>query len=60
MRGTRRRPGQGGQIIVVFALALVAIIAMSALLFDAADWLVTRRKLPGRGCRVSAGRNLSG
>ena len=43
-RRDRRRPAQGGQIIVLFVLSLTAMFAMAALLFDGAQALVQRRQ----------------
>jgi len=40
---------QRGQILPLFAFCLVALIAMSALLYDAADALVTRRNYQNAG-----------
>jgi hypothetical protein len=55
----RRDRREGGQVLALFALSLVAIIAMAALLFDAADALVTRRKLQNAGDAAAiAGSNL--
>lgn len=48
-----------GQVLALFALSLVAIIAMAALLFDAADALVTRRELQNAGDAAAiAGSNV--
>jgi Putative Flp pilus-assembly TadE/G-like len=53
MRGLTR-PGsadrrEGGQVIVLFVLSLMALVAMSALLFDAGQALVLRRQLQDAG-----------
>ncbi|CAN5459183.1 hypothetical protein BH20CHL7_BH20CHL7_07590 [soil metagenome] len=43
------RSGDSGQIIVLFALSMVAILAMAALLFSGAHSLVVRRQLQDAG-----------
>ena len=54
-RGNRR----SGQILPLFAIALIAILAMAALLFDGANTLVTRRKLQNAGDSAAlAGANV--
>jgi Putative Flp pilus-assembly TadE/G-like len=45
----RTRSAEKGQVIVLFTLSLVAIIAMATLLFDAANALVLRRQLQDAG-----------
>jgi len=49
MDRTAGRPRERGQILVLFVLSLMAMIAMSALLFDAAQALVLRRQLQDAG-----------
>jgi Flp pilus assembly protein TadG len=50
---------QGGQILPLFILALVAILAMTALLFDGANALASRRKLQNAGDAAAlAGANV--
>jgi hypothetical protein len=50
---------QRGQILPLFAFCLVALIAMSALLYDAADALVTRRSYQNAGDAAAiAGSNI--
>jgi hypothetical protein len=46
---TAGRRGEAGQILPFFALALVAIIAMAALLFTGANSLLLRRQLQNAG-----------
>ena len=46
---TRRRDRQGGQIMILFALSLVVIIAMAGLLFSGAQALVVRRQIQNAG-----------
>ena len=48
-RGTRRRDGERGQVLVLFILGLVAMLAVGALLLDGANALVTRRRLQNAG-----------
>jgi len=43
------REGARGQILPLFVLAMVVILALSALLFDGASALVTRRRLQNAG-----------
>ena len=45
----RRRNGEQGQILVLFILGLVAMLAVGALLLDGANALVTRRRLQNAG-----------
>jgi uncharacterized membrane protein len=48
-----------GQILPLFALSLVAILAMAALLFDGANTLVNRRQLQNAGDAAAlAGANV--
>ncbi|MGH2838570.1 MAG: pilus assembly protein TadG-related protein [Thermoleophilaceae bacterium] len=49
MRGSRRRDGERGQVLVLFILGLVAMLAVGALLLDGANALVTRRRLQNAG-----------
>jgi Flp pilus assembly protein TadG len=52
MRGVRRQPsqdGERGQILVLFVLGLVVMLAVGALLLDGANALVTRRRLQNVG-----------
>ena len=44
-----RRNGERGQILVLFILGLVAMLAVGALLLDGANALVTRRRLQNAG-----------
>jgi hypothetical protein len=48
-RDRSRRGGQTGQILPFFAIALVAVVAMAALLFTGANALVLRRQLQNSG-----------
>ena len=48
-RGSRRREGEKGQVLVLFILGLVAMLAVGALLLDGANALVTRRRLQNAG-----------
>jgi Flp pilus assembly protein TadG len=45
----RNRDAQGGQILVLFVLGLIVMLAVSALLIDGANALVTRRRLQNVG-----------
>src|SRR5215212_9634583 len=45
----REREPEHGQIIILFALALTALLAMGALLFSGANTLVLRRQLQNAG-----------
>lgn len=47
MRARNNGQGQRGQALVLFALALTAMLIMSTLLFDGAQSLVLRRRLQG-------------
>ena len=47
-RGSRRN-GERGQVLVLFILGLVAMLAVGALLLDGANALVTRRRLQNAG-----------
>lgn len=49
MRRPRSTDREHGQIIVLFALAMVAVLAMGALLFSGAQTLVMRRQLQNAG-----------
>jgi Flp pilus assembly protein TadG len=44
-----RRDRQGGQIMILFALSLIVIIAMGGLLFSGAQALVVRRQIQNAG-----------
>jgi hypothetical protein len=58
-RGTRRRDGERGQVLVLFILGLVAMLAVGALLLDGANALVTRRRLQNAGDAAAlAGANI--
>jgi hypothetical protein len=58
-RGSRRQEGERGQILVLFVLGLIVMLAISALLFDAANALVTRRRLQNAGDAAAlAGANV--
>jgi hypothetical protein len=46
---TQSRRGEAGQVLPFFAIALVAIIAMAALLFTGANALVVRRSMQNAG-----------
>jgi hypothetical protein len=53
------RPREHGQMLVLFALALVVILTVSALLLDGAGTLVTRRRLQNVGDAAAlAGANV--
>jgi Putative Flp pilus-assembly TadE/G-like len=59
MRGSRRRAGERGQVLVLFVLGLVAMLAVGALLLDGANALVTRRRLQNAGDAAAlAGANV--
>lgn len=59
MRSSNEPRGASGQILALFALSLVAIVAMAALLFDGSQALVTRRSLQNAGDAAAlAGANL--
>jgi Flp pilus assembly protein TadG len=45
----RQREGERGQILILFVLGLVVLLAASALLIDGANSLVTRRRLQNMG-----------
>ena len=49
MRRSRPTAHEHGQVIVLFALAMVAVLAMGALLFSGAQTLVMRRQLQNGG-----------
>jgi len=49
MIGSKHREREHGQIIILFALAMVAMLAMGALLFSGAQTLVLRRQLQNAG-----------
>jgi Flp pilus assembly protein TadG len=57
MHSRRRHDQEHGQVIVLFALAIVAMLAMGALLFNGAQTLVLRRQLQNAGdaAALSAG-----
>ena len=58
-RGSRRRDGERGQVLVLFILGLVAMLAVGALLLDGANALVTRRRLQNAGDSAAlAGANV--
>ena len=57
--GRIRRPGERGQILPLFVLSLVVLIAMAALLFDGAGAFATRRRLQNAGDAAAlAGSNV--
>src|SRR4026209_1799918 len=57
--GGRERVGEHGQIIVVFALSVVAIMVSMALLFDGAQALLLKRQLQNAADSAAlAGANL--
>jgi hypothetical protein len=61
MRGQLRagREGERGQILILFVLALIVVLAISALLLDGANALVTRRRLQNVGDAAAlAGANV--
>ena len=59
LRGSRRRNGERGQVLVLFVLGLVAMLAVGALLLDGANALVTRRRLQNAGDAAAlAGANV--
>src|SRR2546425_5553867 len=47
--GSRERPGEHGQIIVLFALMLSVLMILAALLYSGAQTLVSRRQLQNAG-----------
>jgi hypothetical protein len=54
-----RRNGERGQVLVLFILGLVAMLAVGALLLDGANALVTRRRLQNAGDAAAlAGANV--
>jgi Flp pilus assembly protein TadG len=58
-RGSRRRNAERGQVLVLFVLGLVAMLAVGALLLDGANALVTRRRLQNAGDAAAlAGANV--
>ena len=58
-RGRNQRAGERGQILVLFVLGLVVMLAVGALLLDGASALVTRRRLQNAGDAAAlAGANV--